>query len=246
MTSALRARAAVTAEAVNGATRLATLRSDPPVALRFASGAVYMAASAAGPIGGDEVNVEVTVGPGAVLEVRSVAATLALPGPAQSSSRATVAAEVGVGASLRWLPEPVVLAHSCDHRAAACVSLAADATLVWREEMILGRHAEPGGSMTQRLQIDRESQPLLRTEQALGPRWPGSTGPAGTGGHRAVGTLVVVGPGARHAPVASAVGSARVAASAIASDAVVVTAVAPTARSLRLALDQALYDLGGS
>lgn len=237
MTSALHARAAIVAERRGEATRLATLRSDPPVALRPAGSAVYLAASAAGPIGGDGVHLDLTVGPGAELEVRSVAAALAFPGPSPGWSTTTTAARVGADGELRWLVDPTVLVKGCDHRADARIELSPGARLVWREEVVLGRSGEPSGSVCQRLRIDRAGRPLLRTGHAVGPAWPASTGPAGTGGHRALGTLVVVGPAAGRAAVPAPRGRALVARAELAGDAVVVLAVAPTARALREALD---------
>ncbi|MGQ0521035.1 MAG: urease accessory protein UreD [Actinomycetota bacterium] len=246
MSSALRARAAVGARLIDGATRLTTLRSDPPLTLRDAAGAVYLAASAAGPVGGDEVELDVHVGPGAVLEVRTVAATLALPGPVPAPSRSDCRVTVGDGAELRWRPEPVVAVRGCDHRAVARIDLAPTAGLVWREELVLGRHGEPGGSVLQRLEIDRGGVALLRTEHALGPCWPGSNGPAGAGGLRAVGTLVVVGASAAAAasaacgldPEGAVEGGGRAAWVEPAPGAVVLWAVAPSTRSLRAVLDR--------
>ena len=236
----MRARAVIVADRSGSGTRLSTLRSDPPVALRPAGGTVYLAASAAGPIGGDTVHLDVTVGAGADLEVRAVAASIALPGPCPGSSAAMTSACVGGGAELRWLVEPTVLVRGCDHRVDTRVDLAAGASLVWREEVVLGRSGEAAGSVLQRLRIDRSGRPLVRTAHALGPRWPGSAGPAGTGGHRAVGTLTIVGSAAWRLAPPVAVGAALVAASEVAEDAVVVSAVAPTARMLRDTLDLVL------
>ena len=244
MTTGMRAHAAVVAEWAGGRTRLTTLRSDPPVALWPAAGALYLAASAGGPVGGDVVDLALTVRAGAALEVRSVGATLALPGPAPAPSVAAVTASVAAGAELRWRVEPSVLARGSDHRTDTRVDRAAGASLVWREEAVLGRSGEVGGSVLQRLRVDRAGRPLLRTEHAAGPRWPGSTGPAGTGGHRALGTAVVVGPAARLVAAAavpdSAGGGAVTARAELAADAVMVIALAPTALALHRALDRAL------
>lgn len=238
VTSSLRARVAIVAERCGAGTRLATLRSDPPVALRPAGGAVYLAASAAWPVGGDAVHLDLTVGPGAELEVRSVAAALALPGAAPGWSAITTTACVGRGGELRWLVEPTVLVRGCDHRADTRIDLAPGAALVWREEMVLGRTDEPGGSIVQRLRVDRDARPLLRSEHAVGPRWAGSTGPAGAGGHRALGMLTVVGAGAAYVAVPPPGGPALMARADLDGDAVVVSALAPTARALREALDE--------
>lgn len=243
MTSALCSRAAIVAEQGDRGTRLTTLRSDPPVALRPAAGAVYLAASGAGPIGGDQVHLEVTVGPAAEIEVRSVGASLVLPGPLPGRSSSTTVVSVGAGGELRWLTEPTVAVRGCDHHGRSRIELAESARLVWREEFVLGRSDEASGSVLQRLTIDRAGRPLLRTEHAVGPRWPGSTGPAGTGGRRALGTLTIVGPRARDVKPPAGNGGTRVSLVELEEDAVMVTAVATTARALRGVLDEALLDL---
>jgi urease accessory protein len=69
-----------------GRTRLSLLRGEPPLLPRRTGvrpdGAVvvHLVGGAAGPLGGDHLALDVEVRPGAVLEIRSVAATLALPG----------------------------------------------------------------------------------------------------------------------------------------------------------------------
>ena len=244
MTSALRARAVVRAEAGGGVTRLTTLRSDPPVTLRATGqGQLHLAASAAGPLGGDEVDLDVEVGPGAVLEVRTVAATVVLPGP--HPGRPSVLRQhvsVGPGAEVWWLPQPTVAAAGSDHRTLSRLDLAATSQLVWREELVLGRHGEEGGSVLQRLEIDRDGRPLLRTEHAVGPRWAGSLGPAGTAGHRAVGLLVVVGPAAARLRPPTAGDAARAALSDLGGGAVVLSVVGGGARQVAALLDTALAD----
>jgi urease accessory protein len=128
-----------------------------------------------------------------------------------------------------------VLIRGCDHHAETSIDLAADATLLWREEVVLGRHGEGTGSLRQRLTIDRAGAPLLRTELAVGPRWPGSLGPAGTAGARAVGTVVAVGIDL----AVVAVPGVRMAVQPLAEGAVLLTAVADRPGDLTAALDQA-------
>jgi urease accessory protein len=178
-------------------TRCTTLRSAPPLTLRDAgAGLVHVVGSAAGPIGGDDLRLSVTVGAGGSLTVRSVAASIVLPGPADEPSALALDVDVGAGAALRWLPEPTIVVRGCDHRATTRIGLAPDAVLVWREVVVLGRHGECGGSLLQRLRVDVGGRPLLRNDLAVGPCWPASQGPAGVGDAGAVGTALVVGPGA--------------------------------------------------
>jgi urease accessory protein len=100
---------------------------------------------------------------------------------------------------------------------------------------VLGRHCEAPGSLLQRLRVDVDGRPLLRNDLALGPRWPGSLGPAGTAGARAVGTVLVVGAeGVEHH---ADVGEARVAVVPLGDRATLVTALAPTHAELEAVLD---------
>lgn len=184
-------KASVVAEVAGDRTRCTTLRSAPPISLRETPDGLYLVASGAGPVGGDNLRLDLDVRPGAVLVVRSAAASMVLPGPSSRSSSLRVRARVR--GSLRWEPEPTILVAGCDHRTTTTIDLAAGATLLWREVVVLGRHDESSGSILQRLHVDRAGAPLLRTELPVGPRWPGSEGPAGTDGALAVSSLLVVG-----------------------------------------------------
>lgn len=227
-------RARLRAEADGrGGTRLSVLRSEPPLSLRPTPDAVYLVGSAAGPLGGDDVTLCVEVGEGAALTVRTVAASLALPGCGGRLSRVAVTARVAAGASLRWLPEPVVAAAGCDHRMESDVSLADGAALVWREELILGRAGEQPGACQSSLRVDVGRQPLLRHELHVGAdRW---SGPAVLGGARAVGTVVLGGPS--HAGAIGRVLGPRAAVLPLEGPGTLVSALADDAPALRALLD---------
>jgi urease accessory protein len=184
--------AAVVASAtLRGGTRCTTLRSAPPISLRETAEGLFLVASGAGPVGGDDLELDVAVGAGASLVVRSAAAQLVLPGPTGAPSTLTIRARVE--GSLVWEPEPTVLVAGCDHTTTVQLDLAEDASVEWRETVVLGRHGEASGSMLQRLVVERAGRPLLRNEVPLGPRWPGSDGPAGVHGARVVTSVLVVG-----------------------------------------------------
>jgi urease accessory protein len=196
----VRARAEVVAEAGrDGGTRLAVLRSQAPVMLRPTAAGLYLAASAAGPLGGDRVEVAVTVGPGAALVVRTVAAAVALPG-AGGWSAYTWVLSVAAGGRLAVLPEPTVVAAGADHRSHLQAAVADGGELVLREEVLLGRHGEVGGRYRSRTWVDVAGRPLLRSELALDGADPVSTGPASAVGGRACGSLLVVDPAYRQRP----------------------------------------------
>ena len=183
--------AAVVAELVGDRTRCTTLRSAPPISLRDTPVGLYLVASGAGPVGGDDLRLDIDVRCGASLVVRSAAASMVLPGPSGETS--SMRLQMQVSGSLRWEPEPTVLVAGCDHRALTTINLGATAKLAWREVVVLGRHGEATGSLLQRLHVDRGGAPLLRTELPVGPRWPGAEGPAGTDGALVVTSLLVVG-----------------------------------------------------
>ena len=149
--------------------------------MTLAGGDLYLMGTAGGPHGGDDLSTEVVVAPGTELTVRSVAATVVLPGDG-SRSQHRMRVDVGEGATLRWVPEPLVAAAGCHHRADTVVDLAADARLVWREELVLGRTGELAGRLFASLRITRSGRPLL--VHALDTSLPGWQGPAVTGVHQ--------------------------------------------------------------
>ncbi len=183
--------ASVVAQVAGDRTRCTTLRSAPPISLRETPDGLYLVASGAGPVGGDDLHVDVDVRCGASLVVRSAGATMVLPGPSGKPSSLRVRARVR--GTLRWEPAPTILVTGCDHRVTTRIDLSEGAKLLWREDVVLGRHDEPTGSLLQRLHVDRAGAPLLRTELPVGPRWPGAGGPAGTDGAHVVSSLLVVG-----------------------------------------------------
>jgi len=235
------ARARLVADgAPGGGTRIVTARSDAPLALRDTPTGVYLVGSAAGPLGGDDLVLDLEVRAGADLTVRTSAASVALPGI--GPSRVRVNARVEAGARCQWLPEPTVAAAGCDHHIECRVELDGDARLTWREEIVLGRHDEAAGAIEAGLSVDLDGAALVRQCLRLGPGSPGWDGPAVVGPHRAVGSTLVVGHAsiaADRVPAASLLGPTA-AVLALAGPAVQVTALADDAIALRRHLDAGL------
>jgi urease accessory protein len=172
-----------------------TLRSEPPLSVRARPGVVHLVGSAAGPLGGDELRVQVRLDEAAVASVRSAAAQLVHPGPSGERSSLTVDATVAAGAVLCWAPEPTVLVTGCRHDAVTRIHATGDGRVVWREELVLGRHGEATGSVASTLRVVRNGRPLVHHDLRLGPAaGSGWDGPGGAGRARAVGTVVVVDP----------------------------------------------------
>lgn len=187
----------------SGASRLTTLRSDPPLLLRrtvagCGAGAgdegevVHLMGGAAGPLGGDRLHLDIAVAEGASLSISSVAATMLLPGG--RPSHLTISATVGAGGCLRWTPQPTISVRGSVHLQRVEVALAADAALWWTESLVLGRTGEPSGAIDTALRIERAARVLTHQQLQIGPgSVPGWAGAAVVGGHRLITTQVVVG-----------------------------------------------------
>ncbi|MGW0806736.1 urease accessory protein UreD [Nonomuraea sp. NPDC002799] len=183
---AMSARAAVaTALSADGRTMLRRLASAPPLTLRQTGPCtVHLVSTAAGPLGGDRLALDLDVAPRTTLELGSVASTLVLPG--EGASELLVTARVGAGATLRFTPEPTVLAAGCEHRLLVRLTLAPDAAVLWREEIVFGRYGERPGRCHARFDATRDGVPLLRQEFTVGDPALDSS-PAVYGGARCVG-----------------------------------------------------------
>lgn len=211
--TAIRARAAIRVDlGPQGLPRVSDLRSEVPIVLRLtatqratatdqAAATVHLVGAAAGPLAGDDLRLDIAVGGGVRLLVRSVAAMVALPGWGPGPSRFAVSAEVADGGALEFAPEPTVVAAGADHASTIDVRLGATARLLLREEILLGRFGEAPGSFHGTLRVDVSGAgpaatpaPLLRQDLVLGPDVPGMRGPAHLGAARAVGSLLVAGP----------------------------------------------------
>ncbi|MFI1917640.1 urease accessory protein UreD [Nocardia sp. NPDC020380] len=129
---------------------------------------VHFIGTAATPLGGDELDIVITVGPGARLNVRSVAATIALPGRGTPKSFAHWHFEVAAGGELDFDPEPTVVAGGAEHETLTTVQLAEGAKLRLRERIQIGRTGEDHGFWSGELTADIGDTPLLRHCLELG------------------------------------------------------------------------------
>jgi urease accessory protein len=228
----VKARAAVVADTgPDGRTRLPLLRSVAPLVLRPTAAGLYLAAGAAGPLGGDDLELSVVVGAGATLTLRTVGATVALPG--RGESRLTLRLTVAAGATLAVLPEPTVVADGARHLTRTYAEVEDGGALTVREEVVIGRHGERGGCWSGLLRVDVAGRPLLRHRLDL-------AGIPRTGsllGARAVGTLLHVGPQWTDVP---AYADRDRAVMPLAGPGVLHTALADDAATLRTLLDRAI------
>jgi urease accessory protein len=243
----VRARARVVIERdVTGRCVVRELRSQPPLTLIPQRGAVavgsdavtvHLLSSATTPLGGDDVTLDVLVGPGAALVLTGVAATLALPG-VRGRSMLAVRAEVSDGASLQYLPEPTVLTRRAAHDATLDARLGDRARLRCREVLVGGRSGEACGSFRGRIRVADGAGPLLVQDLELGdPALHAS--PAHLAGHRVVATEVLAW-GADPAEAVCGPGAALWSLVPLARRGALATAVGPDAVSVRRNLARAV------
>ncbi|MFM2071841.1 MAG: hypothetical protein RLZZ623_2104 [Actinomycetota bacterium] len=126
---------------------------------------------AAGPLGGDQLRFRLEVGPDAHVMVRSVAATMAQPGPTGEPSLLEIELVVHERATLDWAPEPMVSVSRSQHRTAMHLRAASSATVSVREGISLGRHGETSGHLHLQQRVTIDGVDVLRhdTEFDTGP-----------------------------------------------------------------------------
>lgn len=213
---------------------LVDVRSEPPVAIRRCGERILLAATAAGPVGGDVLALDALVGADSRADVGSVGALIVWPGPALLRSSATTHLTIEDGAHVEWRPEPTISVAGSDHRTSMSVDLAPTATCVVVEEVALGRSDEAPGTLELVLRVARGGAALVHHAERFGPGVPGARSSISVGHGRYVLAAVVVG---------AAAGTSRVeidrdgaaAWMPVADDAAVVTAVGrdrPTTRAL--------------
>ncbi len=229
-----------------GRTRIVELSATAPLAAKVTGEhEVHLVGTAAAPLDGDVVTIELEVGDHTQLTVGTVAATMAWPARGDvSPSVMIVRATVGEGAVLRWLPEQLVPVQGCRHVLRSDVQLAATASLLWREEVILGRTGEAPGQLDAELRVVRAAAPLLHQQLQLSGSDPSIHGaPSLLGGARAVGSLLVAGPDVPEHLVREASDDLRGAVLELEAGGRLASATATSAATLRRWLDARLDGL---
>ncbi|MEP4649636.1 MAG: urease accessory protein UreD [Ilumatobacter sp.] len=208
----------------SGRSSLSSAASGPPFGIRSCAGRILIAASAAAPVGGDELSLDVAVDDGACADVGTVASTVVLPGPTGEPSTMSTRCRVGRDAHLDWIGEPTVSVVGSTHTVTTAVTLDASATCRIVEEVSLGRTREDSGLLRLVLRVERDGRPLVHHDESFGPRVRGAGSSVSVGAARHVLSAILVGVGA--GPARSFVcDSVRVAWLPVSDDAAVVFAV---------------------
>ena len=174
-----------------------TLHAEAPLLLRVTDQSctgltVHLVGGAAGPLGGDRLELAITVADRARLTVRSVAASLAQPGR-EPASVSTIDVRVANEAHIDWWPQPTLSIARSDHTMRTTIALDGRASMRWVDEVVLGRTGERSGRLTVEQRVTVDGSPILCHRATFDPAHAG----AGRHGNaRAVVTALVVGPAA--------------------------------------------------
>jgi len=140
---------------------------SPRVISCTATGArVALVATTALLLGGDHVQIDIDVGPGAWLEIVEIAGTVAYDADGLASSW-TVRARVAEGGALIWAAEPFVVAGGANTLRSTVIDLGTDAVAYLRETVVLGRTGEAGAAVRSRLHVTQVALPVLVEDMDL-------------------------------------------------------------------------------
>ena len=170
---------------VGGALRAQAVASDPTVCR------IGLLASTALLLGGDHVELEVRVGPGAQLELFDVAATVAYHGRGRPASW-RLSVDVGPGAGFRYAGQPLIVADGADVLRTTDLTVAPDARVQVREVLVLGRAGERGGALDTSTALRLGGRDVWLEQQHL-PAGTARTRPGLLGDHRVIDTVVSLG-----------------------------------------------------
>ena len=157
----------------SGRTVASRLQCEVPLLVRVADTSrpdltLLLVNGAAGPLGGDHLRFSLEVGPGTDVTVRSVAATLAQPGPTGEPSLLEVELVVHERATLDWAPEPMVSVCGSRHRTTMHLRASDSATVSVRERLSLGRHGEASGHLQLQQRVTIADVDVLRHDTEFG------------------------------------------------------------------------------
>lgn len=167
--------------------------AETPFAIRCCGDRTLLASTAAAPLGGDELTLDIGVGQNATASIGSVAAMMIWPGHAAAPSSMSTHATIADGGHLDHAPEPSITVDRSHHQAATRVDLADTATCRFVEEYSLGRCGEAPGRLDASLRVTRGGVPLIHHDESFGAGAVGSDNAVGSGAGRHIISMVLVG-----------------------------------------------------
>lgn len=190
-----------------GVTRLRDLRQSGSLKLVFPQthrpdAEVILVNTAGGITGGDQFSLDIDVQTGAALSVTTQAAERAYR--AQSDEVGSVTTDITVqdGASLKWLPQELILFDRCALRRRLSIDLAPTGRLLMVEPVVFGRAAMPevlrDMMFHDRIRITRAGSPLyIDGMKLVGDATAHLARPAVANGAGAMASVVLVAPEAQ-------------------------------------------------
>lgn len=153
----------------------------------------------AGLLAGDELNLKISVGPGAHLELVEPAGLVAYDHRG-GSARWQARVDIAEGGELTWHGLPFVVSSGADVERVMDARLASGARMLWRDTLVLGRSGERGGRVRAMTRVAYEGRELLVEDLDLTDpdlrELPGILGP-----NRVIGSVAALGatpPGPPH------------------------------------------------
>lgn len=159
------------------------------ISLGESSARVALVAGGALLLGGDTIDIRVTVAAGCALQLEDVGGTVAYDGEGrQAAWDATV--HLGDGASIIWASLPFIVADGADVERCTDIILGAGAAAVIRETVVLGRAGERGGRVRARTRVQSGVDPIIVEEIVIDGQRPV---PGVIGGASVLDTVIVAG-----------------------------------------------------
>ena len=190
---------ALTTVVIEAGGRLGRLSAQPPLTVRRIHAdrpdtcALCLVGTAAGPLAGDDLTLDLHVRAGARATLVAAGASIAQGTGSTRAGRLDLCIRVDDDAHLDADPGALIVCAGSRVDVAVSIALAATATVTWRELIVLGRTDAPSGAATLRWDVTRAGRPVLRqlvelTDPVL-TAWPGLVA-----GHRVLATALVAGP----------------------------------------------------
>lgn len=186
-----------------GYTRIGILAAEPRAQVQLTAGRIVPRLIERGPrsarvalvaggallLGGDRIDITISVGDGCTLEIEDIGGTVAYGGDGVASFyQAEIT--VGEGARLTWAGLPLIVADGADVHRTTRIRLAAGARGLVRESVVLGRSGEHGGRVRSRTWVSDDYGPVLDEAIDADGTLPV---PGVLGAHRVFDTIVCAG-----------------------------------------------------